>query len=413
MKLLMFAHVPPPHHGQSYAVKRMLENFGGDRRKAKLRKLPVNGFGIECFHVNARFSKTLEDIGEFRTGKIVLVLFYCLQALWCRFRYGVDNFFYIPAPGKPIALYRDWLVMLVCRPFFKRIIFNWHAAGLGKWLEVAVSLPIRSFTYRVMRDADLSIVLSNLNWHDAEKLTARRVLTVFGGIPDPCPNFETERLPHRRARVVTQQRILAGETLNPSESDRTVNVVYVALVSREKGAFDAVEGVTLASENFPLRFRLTVIGGFASKAEETELRELVRQRGLEAVVEILGFVSTERKLQALREADVFCFPTYYPAENQPANLIEALAFGLPIVATRWRGIPEMFPPAYPGLVDPKSPAQIGAALRQLAPLDLSVALRERFTSHFTIERHIAAMAEAFRSVESNGSMNRDRRGSGT
>ena len=34
MKLLVFAHTPPPHHGQSYMVQLMLEGFGGDRRKA-------------------------------------------------------------------------------------------------------------------------------------------------------------------------------------------------------------------------------------------------------------------------------------------------------------------------------------------------------------------------------------------
>jgi glycosyltransferase involved in cell wall biosynthesis len=401
MKLLVFAHTPPPHHGQSYAVKLMLDNFGGNRRKAKFRRQPPNQFGIECYHVNARFSKTLEEIGEFQVTKILLVLFYCLQAVWCRLRYGVDNFFYIPAPGKPVALYRDWLVMLVCRPFYKRIIFNWRAAGLGKWLEVAVPLPTRSFTYRLMRDADLSIVLSDLNRHDAEKLTARRIVTVVGGIPDPCPQFETELLPRRRERAARWQKILSADPADPaaSESERTVNVLYLALVSREKGAFDAVEGVALANENFPLRFRLTIIGGFASADEEAELRDLIQRRGMQKLVEILGFVSAERKFQALREADLFCFPTYYLAEGQPANLIEALAFGLPIVATRWRAIPEMLPPDYPGIVDPKSPAQIAAALRQLPPLDHAAMLRGLFTRRFTIEQHVANMAAAFRSVE--------------
>ena len=38
----------------------------------------------------------------------------------------------------------------------------------------------------------------------------------------------------------------------------------------------------------------------------------------------------------LRDADLFCFPTFYQNENQPVNLIEAMAFGLPVVTTRWR-----------------------------------------------------------------------------
>ena len=397
MKLLLFSHTPPPHHGQSYAVKLMLEHYGGDRRKAGIRNAPGNPFGVECYHVNARFSRTLEDIGEFQPGKILLVLYYCAQAVWCRFRYGVDNFFYIPAPGKPVAIYRDWLVMFICRPFFKRVIFNWRAAGLAKWLETSVSIRFRALTYRRMGNADLSIVLSDFSRRDAEKLTARRVVVVAGGIPDPCPQFDTEVLPGRRARLARRQQIVSGAPAGGAGGDRTVNVVFVALVTRDKGAFDAIEGVALANEGFPLRFRLRVIGGFASQSEETELRDLIRRRG-QGNVEILGFVPAERKFQALREADIFCFPTYYLAEGQPASLMEALAYGLPIVSTRWRAIPEMFPPDYPGLVDPKSPKQIGAALRRVALEDQAAGLRDLFLRRFTIEQHVASMAEAFHSV---------------
>ena len=181
-------------------------------------------------------------------------------------------------------------------------------------------------------------------------------------------------------------------------------MLFVALVSREKGAFDAVEGVALANQKSaasqsPLRFRLTLVGGFASDDEEEKLREFVEQRGLESTVEIAGFVSAERKRQAFMEADVFCFPTYYSAENQPANLIEAMAFGLPIITTRWRSIPEMLPPDYPGLVDVQSPAQIAEALLRVPDSDLAVPLRDLFVRRFTLERHLENMAAAIRSVE--------------
>jgi len=396
MKLLVFAHTPPPHHGQSYAVKLMLEHFGGNCRK---QKPSPNPFGIECYHVNARFSKTLEDIGEFQGGKILLILFFCAQAIWCRFRYGVKNFYYVPAPGKPVALYRDWLVMLVCRPFFKTIILHWHAAGLAKWLETAVPMRTRSITYNRMKNADLSIVLSEFNRLDAEKLMAKKIAIVSGGIPDPCPQFTETILPTRRERIAARKKILAGE-IPADDSAKTVNVLYVALVSRQKGVFDAIEGVALANEKSPLRFRLTVIGGFAGAGEEKELSEFAARRGLQNIVEILGFVSDERKARALHDADIFCFPTYYSAENQPGNLIEAMAFGLPIVTTRWRSIPEMLPENYPGLVEPKSPAQIAGALRLLATGDFAMPLREIFLRRFTLEQHLAKMAEAIRGVES-------------
>src|SRR6266850_5891793 len=171
MKLLIFAHVPPPHHGQSYMVQLMLTGFGGDHRKRKHKSVPESPagaeFGIECYHVNTRLSKRLEDIGEFHGSKLLLLLAYCLEAVWCRFRYGVDNFYYIPAPGKSSAVYRDWLALFICRPFFKRTILHWHAAGLAKWLETAVQIRSRSITYYCAKNVDLSIVLSNYNIADA------------------------------------------------------------------------------------------------------------------------------------------------------------------------------------------------------------------------------------------------------
>jgi glycosyltransferase involved in cell wall biosynthesis len=402
MKLLVFAHTPPPHHGQSYMVKLMLDGFGGDCRRKK-QKSP-DAFGIECYHVNARYSKTLEDVGEFQGTKIFLVLFYCLQALWCRFRHGVTNFYYVPAPGKSVAVYRDWLVMFICRPFFKKIILHWHAAGLAKWLETSVQIRSRAITYHVFKPVDLSIVLSRYNVADAEKLLSRHIAIVPVGVPGLATDFTEKILPQRRARIAARQKILAGEISPADDSAKIINVLFLAHCTREKGVFDTVEAVALANEKFaaensPLHFRLTLVGAFASADEEAELHEFIRQHGIQNFVEILGFVSAERKAQAFADADIFCFPTYYLAENQPGTLIEAMAYGLPIVTTRWRSIPEMLPENYPGLVDPKSPEQIADALRRMAASDFTGILRELFLQRFTLKQHLANMAAAIRSIE--------------
>jgi glycosyltransferase involved in cell wall biosynthesis len=379
----------------------MLENFGGDCRK---QKPPPNPFGIECYHVNARFSRTLEDIGEFQSIKLARLFFHCLEAIWCRFRYGVENFYYVPAPGKPVALYRDWLVMLVCRPFFKRIILHWHGGGLAKWLETVASMRTRSLTYRLMKNADLSIVLTEFGRRDAEKLLPARIIIVSSGVPDPCPQFAENILPHRRARADELKKFLSGVSVPADGSPAAIHVLFIATCSREKGLFDAVEGVALANEKFaaqksPLRFRLKLIGAFASGIEERELRELILRRGLQDTVEHLGFVPEERKEQALREADVFCFPTCYNAENLPNSLMEAMGLGLPIVTTRWRAIPGMLPENYPGLVDIKSPAQIADALVRMSASDFAGPLRDLFLRRFTLEQHLANVAKAIHSVE--------------
>src|ERR1700761_6188496 len=190
MKLLVFAHTPPPHHGQSYMVQLLIEGLGGDWREREQAGEPVPKEGVHCYHVNARFSDQLEDIGVVRSGKAWLVLRYCLEAIWCRFRYGIETFYYVPAPGKRAALYRDWIVMLLCRPFFRRFVHHWHAAGLGDWLKREGSLLERWLTHWLLGRPALGIALAIPSLRDPLWFRSRDVRIIANGIPDPGPDFD-------------------------------------------------------------------------------------------------------------------------------------------------------------------------------------------------------------------------------
>ena len=408
-------------------VQLMVGGFGGDQRKSArptatashgasqppAAVTPDAPLGIECYHVNARLSRKLEDIGDLRIGKFLVLLGYCLQAIWCRFRYGVTNFYYIPAPGKRSALYRDWVVMLICRPFFERMILHWHAAGLAKWLEVVVGMRHRALTYRLMKKVDLSIVLSKYNRADAEKLFSRQIRIVSNGIPDPCPQFAAEVLPRRQARFAARQKLLAGQTLdapdfaNAGDDPQIVKILYLAHCTREKGIFDTLTAVALANQRLtqqrsPVSLRLLVAGGFVTGEEETEFNQVLARPEMAKIVQYFGFVSGDQKQQLLREADLFCFPTYFQNENQPVNLIEAMAFGLPILTTRWRSLPELFPPAYSGLVSARSPEQTADGLLTLMTRETGEGFRDIFLRSFTLERHLTSLAEALHQCESAG-----------
>ena len=399
MKLLVFAHTPPPHHGQSYMVQLMLTGFGGDCRWKKPEA--SSPLGIDCYHVNARFSRGLSDVGEFQGNKILLIFWFCLQAIWVRFRYGVKNIYYVPAPGKRVALYRDWLIMLLCRPFFKNVILHWHAAGLAKWLETATTIGSRTVTYRLFQPVELSIVLSQYNVADAEKLLSHHIRVVNNGIPDPCPDFETALLPLRRERFAERVKFFAAET---AQVPLTVQVLYLAHCTREKGLFAAAEAVLLvnrqlAVRQLPMQLKLTTAGNFVTAEEQAEFEQLRENPEFAAAIEHLGFVSGAQKEQLLRSSDLFLFPTRYLGENQPVNLIEAMAFGLPLVTTRWRSLPEMLPPNYPGLVDDQEPDKIAAAILQVLAVKSGEQGRKNFVARFTLEQHLAALAAALRSVE--------------
>lgn len=386
-------------------VQLMLDGFGGNRR-IKPRQEP-NSFGIDCYHLNARFSESIENIGEIQGTKLMWLFRYCLEAVWCRFRYGVSNFYYIPAPGKRSALYRDWLVMLLCRPFFKNVILHWHAAGLSQWLQTAGNFRTR-ITCWLFKPVNLSIVLSHFNYPDAEKLLSRQVCNVDNGIPDPCPDFTASVQPRRQWRFAVRKTLLAGGRLAMTETTslygdpHLIHVLYLAHCSRDKGLFAAMEGAVaanrlLAGQDVAVRIKLTIGGSFVSAAERAEFNQLIKKPEYAGAVEYLGFVSGDKKKRLLVEADLFCFPTRYLGENQPVNLIEAMAFGLPIAVTRWRSLPEMLPPDYSGLMD--APEAVAVTLLKLADGGSGETMRKHFLTRFTLERHLEKLAQAIHSVE--------------
>jgi glycosyltransferase involved in cell wall biosynthesis len=332
MKLVVFAHTPPPLHGQSYMVKLMLDGLQNGRA------------ALQILHVDAKLSDSAEAVGKFRWSKVFLLLRYCFRAWWYRFGYGADTFYYIPAPGKRTALYRDWIVMSFCRPIFKKLVLHWHAVGLGEWLEKEARRWERWITHRLLDHADSSIVLSEFARSDAMRLSPRKIDIVPNGIPDPCPDFDEFVLPERQRR--SRERGGGNETI--------FTALFIGACTAAKGLFATLDAVALINQRFdarsaPILVRLIVAGEFVSAGDQTQFAKRIAQPDLnrrpdaqasesESLIHYAGFVEGAAKNALFRKADCLCFPTLYVAEGQPVTIIEALAFGLPVIATRWRGI---------------------------------------------------------------------------
>lgn len=373
VKLLVFAHKPPPHHGQSYMVQLVLEG--------------LKGSAIKMFHVDARLSEGVADIGRMRWGKVVWLLKYCLQAIWLRLRHGIENFYYVPANGSRAPLYRDWMVMALCRPFYKRVIFHWHSAGLGDWLNTQARPWERWVSQRLIHGADLSIVLGNYNRRDADAIDSKSVVVVPNGIADPRPDFDQDVLPVRLTQAEKQRK---GEPY-------TFQVLFLGLCMRQKGLFDLLEAIAMANEKLqgtPMRMKLVVAGAFYREAEREEFEKRVRQPDLVNWVEYKGFVSGDEKRGLLRLSDCLCFPTYYEAESFGLVLLEAMAYGLPIVCSNWRTLPEIVPPDYGHIVPPQAPADLARALISILGEGYDPRLRSRFLELYTDELFVAKIRAA-------------------
>ena len=395
-------------------VRLLVEGLGGDRR-TKPPTAPVESEPIEVYHVDARLSDSIDDIGQAGGKKVALLFWYTLQAIWCRLRHGVRRFYYVPAPGRRAAVYRDWMVMAMCRPFFPVVIYHWHAIGLGEWIETHARPWERWISRRLLARPELSLVLGEFNRRDARQLESKQVVVVPNGIPDPCPSFDDEVRPQRVQRAEDRKALLTSvHGSEPPTGARTADtgefrVMFIGLCHREKGLFDAVEAIALANRHLletPLRLTLAVAGGFWHESERVEFEQRVRQPDLfrdgRQLVEYRGFVHGAEKQKLFRESDCLCFPTYYPAESFGLVVVEAMAWGLHVVTTRWQTVPELLPPGYSGLVAPQSPAELAAALVSMASADYDVRLRRRFVECLTERRFIDNVRGALATVGRQG-----------
>lgn len=154
-------------------------------------------------------------------------------------------------------------------------------------------------------------------------------------------------------------------------ADATI-IVFTGRLLRSKGVLQLTRVWTRLRHEHP-RARLVIVGSGRGLMHdcETELHTLIEAEGLRSSVLTTGFVRNVEDY--LKAADIFAFPTTDEAFG--ISLIEAMAAGLAVVATRVGGIPDIVEPGQNGLlIDPDDEAGLEAALDRLL---LDAALRTR------------------------------------
>lgn len=146
-----------------------------------------------------------------------------------------------------------------------------------------------------------------------------------------------------------------------SETPRdAVNILFLGWLERNKGILDLIKAVDKYRDKLTCaRFVICGDGGARESAERK-----VRAAGLGALFDFKGWTVGAEKMQALCEADIFVLPSY--REGLPNSLLEAMASGLPVIASRAGAIPEVINGSNGGiLIDAGNVDALGHALVQM------------------------------------------------
>lgn len=173
-------------------------------------------------------------------------------------------------------------------------------------------------------------------------------------------------------------------------------LLFLGEVARHKGVFELTQAFARISATFP-GLKL-VYSGTGSALEA--VRELGTRLGLGERMKCTGWVESEGKRAALMGATLFVLPSY--VEGMPMALLEAMSWGLPVIASPVGGVPEMITHEVNGLLVPPGDVDaLAAAISRLMsdpPLRerLGAAARETIATRFSLSTAVERLLEIYR-----------------
>jgi glycosyltransferase involved in cell wall biosynthesis len=242
--------------------------------------------------------------------------------------------------GAGISLLREALVLLVSRISGARTLIQIHAPQVDGYLKD----NLKAYLLKIaLLPADMVCLLTPW-WRDCVK--AKGICENCVVIPNPL-TLELEKT--------------AGEWTEKGigmKRQRVVTVLTMARLVSGKGVDVAIRAIS----RLPEWIRLIVAG---DGNERRNLEKITKQLQIDKRVQFLGWVSGNKKTSLLKNADVFCLPSTNDAF--PISLVEAMAYGVPVVAVKWGGIQDMVSDARVGfLAENNDPEEVAGLILRIA-----------------------------------------------
>lgn len=252
--------------------------------------------------------------------------------------------------GNSVA--RKGIFMRVAKMFGKIVVFHMHAGGF-----IGYAAAHRRQCDEVVGRADYIVALS-----------------------DSWKRYFEEEFSHPAVSVIHNPVSQVMAVPHMSAHTDKITFSFLGKIVQAKGIFDLLEVIAENQNRWRGRMRLV----FAGVGDTERALNYIEEAGLGDMVEFAGWVSGEKKAALLTASDVFILPSYF--EGLPVCILEAMSYGLPVVATRVGGVPDVVADGETGFLIP--PRESGAIAEAI---DRVLANREKLPAMGAGARDVAAM----------------------
>ena len=271
--------------------------------------------------------------------KLIYLISAYFKYLFCIGRFDIVHIHL----SEPVSAYRKSLFFLTAKLFRKKIILHFHSYSP----ETTINSKHKKLYKKLFLSADKVIVLSNLwkEWVKEYLGIEENVVVVY----NPCPKIG----------------------LNVGEIKKKEQILYAGTITKRKGYHDLIRAFALIAGKHP-----SWILVFAGNGEIDEAKECAKKLGVEQQICFAGWIAGKQKDEIFRESAIFCLPSY--KEGFPVSVLDAWAYGLPVITTPVGGLPDIVTDGENALIF--NPGDIDTLAEKLEMLISDNLLREKISA---------------------------------
>ncbi len=222
----------------------------------------------------------------------------------------VQFLMYLPF-SKIIHIHFSWKTSVLRKTpflFFSKILGKKVIIHLHSGAEQIIQSDVKKLYQYFFNKADITILLANtIKDQLSQEFSFKKTVVVY----NPC---------NRRP--------------SPNRNQKMKNILFAGHINDKKGIFDLISAFSKISPKHP-SWKLQIAGS----GDIQKLNKVLDNLKIRAQTDYLGWIKNQKKIEAFETASIFCLPSY--TEGFPMAVLEAWAFGLPVVTTPVGGLQDI------------------------------------------------------------------------
>ena len=206
------------------------------------------------------------------------------------------------------SIYRKGIFIKLGKLFNKKVILHFHASDLEDFYFNRCNYKRRDIVKKIFNSSDMVIALNCDMKKKLNKIIGveSRVLYNFTKEVDEC-SIQYDK--------------------------NSKNILMISRLTKNKGVYDAINAMKYLNT---YGMKLILAG---TSEEIGNIKKYLQQQELRGCVKLVGWVDSLEKEKLFKNCFVSILPSYF--EGIPMSILESMSFGVPVIASKVGGIPEI------------------------------------------------------------------------